>query len=123
MSTEKLIEIERGADFEIPFKLTKSGVAEPLGLGAVPPDEITVLLPAANTATNSIVFKLSAAKVVVDSDPRGEFKVIGTETDSPLLKLGKQGQLDIVVKIKRGTEDIIKTLKSRIAVIEPSLKE
>ena len=76
----KRIEIVQGSDFEIPFVLTKNGLQQALGLGSVPPDEITILLP---TPSASIVKKLSggATQVVVPYDPRGEFKVVGKEVD------------------------------------------
>lgn len=114
----EIITIEKGADFEIDFRLTRNGIPEPLGLGGG--DEITVLLPAADPSVNSIELLLSEDSVVVESDPRGEFKAVGDETVSALLKAGNNQ--DIVVKIKRGTEDITKNVRGLLNVEEPALQ-
>lgn len=102
--------IEKGADFTLDFNLTKNGVIEPLGA----PSEITVLIPAAASGTNSIAFTKTGGKVTIVSDACGQFKVTGTEVDSTLLKASQQS--DIVIKIKRGTEDILKNLKNALII-------
>ena len=114
--SNSVIEIVKGADFQIDFRLTKDGVPEPLDS----PDEITVLLPAEDNEVNSIEFTLTGGGVEIESDPRGEFRVVGDETESATLKAALNQDMTII--IKRGTEDITKNIKKRLNIEEPALQ-
>lgn len=117
----KIIEVTQGSDFEIPFVLTQDGTQQPLGtLDTGAGDEITVILPG---ASGNVVKKLSVgvAEVEITSEERGEWVAKGTEADSLLLVASEEQ--NIVVKIKRGTEDIVRELVGVLTVIAPSLSE
>lgn len=114
MSSRNEITIYRGGDVEIPFVLVQDGRQQPLSI----PDEITVLLPG---ETVTIAKKLTTSGVLITSDERGEFKAVLDETDTSGLIVGENQ--DIVVKIKRGTEDIVRVLKAILQVEDPPLSE
>ena len=112
------IEHVNGSDTKLPFVLKQNKKLEPLNLNLGEGDSITVLIPG---QTTTIVKKLTnvLTDVIIDSNDRGEFSTELNETD--LVKVEKSQ--NIVVKIKRGGEDIIKEFQNVLDVIAPSLTE
>lgn len=109
------IQVYRGGDIEIPFVLVQDGRQQPLNT----PDEITVLLPG---ESGTIVKKLTVSSgVVITSDERGEFKAVLDESETANLVVGENQ--DIVVKIDRGSEDIVRVLKAILNVEDPPLTD
>lgn len=117
----KSIEHVLGSDTQVPFTLKKDGKIEPLNLNLPSGDKITVLFPGPQGGA-TIVKKLTDSisdEVIVTSNDCGEFFVQLIETDA----LNAGNSQNIVVKIKRGGEDIVKEFFNVLNVIQPSLSE
>ena len=115
------IELTLGSDGKIPVVLKKNGKIEPLNLNLPGGDFIKFLIPG---SADTILKKLDnvtadGVEVKIDSDPCGEFHAVINETD---LLNGGQSQ-NFVVKIKRGTEDIVKEFENVLIINVPSLQE
>ncbi|MEE8298418.1 MAG: hypothetical protein V3R67_03465 [Thermodesulfobacteriota bacterium] len=113
------IEYTLGSDKKILFLLKLDGKAEPLDLNLPGGDSIKVLFPGQTVTLVKTLDNVIATEVVIDNNDRGEFHAQLIETD--LLKPGL-GQ-PILVKIKRGTEDIVMEFLMILNVTDPILKE
>jgi len=121
---EKKIRLFKGADYSFTLVLKKNGALFDLGEGAaIAPTEIKVLLaadaggavehvlaPAAGQGTTSVLSELG-----------GKIKVVGTETESALLKKVESG--DIEVETKTGTAGVNTTIfqKEDVVIVKKRL--
>jgi len=121
-SKKEVIEIRKGADFTIPFRLTKDGVAEPLNIDLGGGDTIALRLPAADNSVNSIELTAAAGDIVIDSDPRGEFTARGDEVKSALLKSDQSNLQNFTLVIVRGGDTLTKNVTQVLDIQEPALQ-
>lgn len=113
------IEITKGSDVDVPLKLTRDGEIEPLGLDLPGGDSIKVLFPGTTETIVKTLDNSTSDEVIIDSDPCGSFHAVITEADDL-----KEGEFqNIVVKIKRDDEDIVREFEKVLKVIDPSLTE
>lgn len=116
------INLTVGADGKIPVTLKKDGKIEPLNLNLPGGDFIKFLIPGSVATILKKLDNATADEVIIDSNDCGEFHAVITEAD--LLKGSIAGEFqNFVVKIKRGTEDIIKEFDKGLFVNTLSLTE
>lgn len=108
-----------GSDKKVNFTLKLDGKIEPLNLDLGGGDTIKVLFPGETVTIVKTLSNVIADEVIIDSNDCGEFHAQLIETDT--IKVGNSQ--NIVVKIKRGTEDIVKEFKQVFNVTSPSLVE
>ena len=115
----KIIEYTIGSDKKINFVLTRDGKIEPLNLNLPGGDSIKVLFPGDPLTLVKTLNNVISDEVIIDSNDCGQFHAQLIETD-PVKEGNSQS---IVVKIKRGGEDIVMEFVTSFNVTNPSLVE